>query len=41
MIATEFEETGLQIVSFGQADNGEIYLLDFASGSIRQIVDAP
>jgi len=39
--ATSLGETGLQIVSFGQGQDGEIYFLDFASGSIRKIVDAP
>lgn len=34
-------ETGTQIVSFGQATDGEIYFLDFSSGTIRRIVDAP
>jgi glucose/arabinose dehydrogenase len=33
-------ETGLQIVSFGQDANGEIYVLNFI-GNIHQIVDAP
>jgi glucose/arabinose dehydrogenase len=35
-----FQETGLQIVSFGQGDDGELYLLHFG-GTIHQIVDAP
>ena len=35
-----FEETGLQIVSFGQAADGELYVLHFG-GTIHQIVDAP
>ena len=39
--ATVLTETGAQIVSFGQGDDGEIYFLDFSSGSIRKIVDAP
>ncbi len=38
---TVLTEAGAQIVSFGQGDDGEIYLLDFSSGSIRKIVDAP
>ena len=33
-------ETGLQIVSFGQDADGEIYVLNFV-GTIHQIVDAP
>jgi glucose/arabinose dehydrogenase len=33
-------ETGLQIVSFGQDVDGEIYILNFV-GTIHQIVDAP
>ena len=33
-------ETGLQIVSFGQDADGEIYVLNFI-GTIHQIVDAP
>lgn len=35
-----FAETGLQIVSFGQDTDGEIYVLNFV-GTIHQIVDAP
>jgi glucose/arabinose dehydrogenase len=35
-----FEETGLQIVSFGQGADGELYVLHFG-GTIHQIVDAP
>lgn len=35
-----FQETGLQIVSFGQGSDGELYLLHFG-GTIYQIVDAP
>lgn len=35
-----FSETGLQIVSFGQGTDGEIYILNFV-GTIHQIVDAP
>ena len=35
-----FGETGLQIVSFGQSDNGELYVLHFG-GAIHQITDAP
>jgi hypothetical protein len=35
-----FGETGLQIVSFGQAANGELYVLHFG-GTIHQIEDAP
>jgi len=33
-------ETGLQIVSFGQDADGEVYVLNFI-GTIHQIVDAP
>jgi glucose/arabinose dehydrogenase len=33
-------ETGLQIVSFGQDTDGEIYVLNFV-GTIHQVVDAP
>jgi hypothetical protein len=33
-------QTGLQIVSFGQDADGEIYVLNFV-GTIHQIVDAP
>ncbi len=40
-VATIFDDTGLQIVSFGRATDGEIYLLDFRSGGISKIVDAP
>jgi glucose/arabinose dehydrogenase len=35
-----FDETGLQIVSFGQATDGELYVLNFV-GTIHKIVDAP
>jgi glucose/arabinose dehydrogenase len=35
-----FAETGLQIVSFGQGTDGEIYVLNFV-GTIHQVVDAP
>jgi len=35
-----FAETGLQIVSFGQDTDGEIYVLSFV-GTIHQVVDAP
>ena len=35
-----FAETGLQIVSFGQDTDGEIYVLSFV-GTIRKVVDAP
>ena len=34
------EESGLQIVSFGQDANGELYVLHFG-GTIQQIIDAP
>jgi len=34
------QETGLQIVSFGQSANGELYVLHFG-GTIHQIADAP
>jgi len=34
------QETGLQIVSFGQSSDGELYVLHFG-GTIHQIVDAP
>ena len=37
---TVFAETGLQIVSFGAANNGDLFLLHFG-GSIHQIVDLP
>lgn len=40
-VAIEFDQTGLQIVSFGRDSDGEIYLLDFAAGRIHQIVDVP
>lgn len=33
-------ETGLQIVSFGQDADGEIYVLNFA-GTIHRVIDAP
>ncbi len=35
-----FGETGLQIVSFGQDANGELYVLHFG-GTIHQIAGAP
>lgn len=34
-------ETGLQIVSFGQSVDDELYILDFSSGAIHRIIDAP
>lgn len=40
-VASVLSDTGLQIVSFGRGNDGEILLLDFSSGSIRRIVDAP
>ncbi len=33
-------ETGLQIVSFGEGIDGELYVLHFG-GTLHQIVDAP
>ena len=35
-----FVETGLQIVSFAQDVDGEVYLLDFGGVAIHQVVDA-
>ena len=40
VVPTVFAETGLQIVSFGQDADGELYVLNFA-GTIHKIVDAP
>jgi len=37
---TGLQKTGLQIVSFGQDADGEIYVLNFI-GTIHQVVDAP
>lgn len=37
---TLFDETGLQIVSFGQGVDGELYVLHYG-GTIHRIVDAP
>jgi glucose/arabinose dehydrogenase len=36
-----FSDTGLQIVSFGQDTDGELYLLNYGGGTIHQIIDAP
>ncbi|MDZ7643483.1 MAG: hypothetical protein U5K76_04160 [Woeseiaceae bacterium] len=40
-LGTEPEErldTNLSISSFGEANDGELYLLDFAGGTIHQVV---
>jgi len=34
-------DTGLGIVTFGQATNGELYLMDFGAGTIHKIKRAP
>tara|TARA_R110002096_G_scaffold22547_6_gene72275 strand:- start:8578 stop:9783 length:1206 start_codon:yes stop_codon:yes gene_type:complete len=36
-----FDETGLQIVSFGVDSSGEIYLIHFSGGTLHQVVDTP
>ncbi len=34
---TEFLETGFQVSSFGEDENGEVYIIDYGSGSIYRI----
>lgn len=35
------EDTSFQIVSFGQANDGELYFLDFSSGAIYRLIPSP
>jgi len=41
VVVDVFDDTGLQIVSFAEDTNGEIFLLNFGAGTIFQVVDAP
>jgi len=41
VVAEVVADSGLQIVSFAEDSSGELYVLDFADGTIHQLVDAP
>ncbi|MEQ8206763.1 MAG: PQQ-dependent sugar dehydrogenase [Woeseia sp.] len=40
-VATERFESTLNIASFGEANNGELYVVDYASGTLHKVVDGP
>jgi hypothetical protein len=37
----EIENTSLGIAGFGQGEDGEIYVINYGSGTLHQVVDVP